>query len=307
MARFISRHIRIASMSIAVLCVILCAGLAARAANHVIEGKYLGESADSPLPRIAPTSGRSVGGAQQRTKDGAELVERNMFCSECALQPPAPDIVPENADEIPLTALPIELLATNLSGNSTASFATIRNTRSSHQGSFFTGNVIPGAGPIERVAGVYVVFRNNKTDRAERISLRSPPKNPARPATLSRQKPNTSSPYSERVKKIDDRTYAVERAIVQQVMANPTKLGARAIPAQKDGAIIGFRLYGMRRNSPLVAIGLRSGDTIRSINGYEFTSPDKMLEAYEKLKTADNLTVTVLRRGTPVEMRYQLQ
>ena len=304
MSRFISRHIRITSLMVVTVCVILCAGLAARAANHVIEGKYLGESAESQLPPIAHK--RRGKAPVKRTKNGDQLVERNIFCSECA---PVVEETPAAAtsDGIPLTSLPIELLATSLAGNPEASFATIRNTQSSHQGAFFVGQSIPGAGPVEHINGTYVVFHNSAANRVEKVSLMSSMPVARKTATKVSGAPAKSSQYSDRVKKIDDFNYEVEREIVEQFLVNPAKLGARAAPLQKDGKIIGVRLFGVRRGSPLAAIGVKSGDAIQAINGYELTSIDKMLEAYEKLKSTDNFTVSMMRRGKPVEMRYQIR
>ncbi len=306
MSRFISRHIRITSIMVVTVCVILCAGLAARAANHVIEGKYLGESAESQLPPITHKR-PSKKAPPQQTKNGDQLVERNIFCSECA---PVVEEVPAAATsdgQIPLTSLPIELLATNLAGNPKSSFATIRNTQSSHQGAFFMGQSIPGAGPVEQINGTYVVFQNRESNRLEKLSLMSAAPVAKKPAATIARRPAAASPYSERVKKINDTTYEVEREIVEQFLVNPAKVGARATPVQKDGKITGVRLFGVRRNSPLAAIGVKNGDSIHAINGYELTSIDKMLEAYEKLKSSDNFTVSMTRRGKPVEMRYQIR
>ena len=303
MARFISRHFRVASMLAAALCVILCAGLAASAANHVIEGKYLGESPEPQLPEVAPVV-KKPKIATRRTKDGGQLIERNMFCAECAPQEEV--VTTAEKGGIPLTALPIELVATSLAGNTEASFATIRNTQSSHQGAFFTGDAIPGAGPIERISATYVVFHNDQTRRVEKVSLLAAGQ-ASKPVKTTTTAGRAASPYEDRVKKIDDHTYEVEREVVQQFITNPTKLNARAMPVQKDGKFNGIRIFGVRRNSPLMAIGIKNGDMVQAINGHDLSSPDKMLEAYAKVKDVDNLTISITRRGKPVEMKYHLR
>lgn len=304
MARFISRHIRIATMIAAALCVILCAGLAASATNHVIEGKYLGDSPEPQLPVVTPVARPRPKVATRPTKNGDQLIERNMFCAECA--PEQEVAAPTTESGIPLTSLPIELVATSLAGNAEASFATIRNTQSSHQGAFFTADTIPGAGPIERISGTYVVFQNSETNRVEKVSLLSAGKTTT-PITTTGRTSKAASGYEDRVKKIDEHTYEVEREIVQQFITDPTKLKIRPIPVQKDGKIVGIRLLGVRRNSPLLAIGLKNGDTVQTINGYDLSSPDKMLEAYAKVKDADNVTIGIQRRGKSVDMKYHLR
>ncbi|MEM9488846.1 MAG: type II secretion system protein GspC [Myxococcota bacterium] len=313
MQHFIIRHGYLLRLSFTVSCVIACAVLAARTANHLIESQYLlGQAHAAHVP---PTSLARVDSVPDppRSKDGTRLAERNIFCSSCTVEDTSasPVTAPVTGDEIPLTDLPLELLATNLASNAAESFATVRNSSSGHQGSFYPGGQLPGGGPIETIAATQVVFHNRATDRLERLSLLQATKPaPARRVAAQRsppRRPASTAQYDQHVKKLDDNSYEVERGLVTQLMSNPMKLGARAMPDQKDGRIVGLRLASVRRNSPLNSIGLRSGDTIHAINGYELTSPDEMLAAYAKLKNADNLEVHLSRRGQPVEMRYQVR
>src|SRR5512144_30069 len=89
--------------------VLVCAVFAAKATSHVIEAKYLGDS--SKTPRVTPVMpSPSAPAKQTRSKDGAPLATRNMFCSECT---PAPSTT-QNTDPsmISNTSLPLVLLAT---------------------------------------------------------------------------------------------------------------------------------------------------------------------------------------------------
>ena len=54
----------------------------------------------------------------------------------------------------------------------------------------------------------------------------------------------------------------------------------------------------------------RSGsgaDRLQSINGFEMGDPQKALEAYTKLRTADRLTVSVNRHGKPVNIDFNIK
>lgn len=305
MARFIGRHIRLTGMLTVILCVITCATLAARAANQVIATTYLPESAESGLPDIAPTRTRKA--PVRRLKSGDQLVERNIFCADCV--PAEVDAAAPIAGGVPLTGLPLELLATSIASEPDGSFATIRNNQSSQQGAFFSGKSIPGAGPIEKIAGTHVLFHNTTTDRVEKLSLlAAPTPAAAKPAVTGRRGPKQpGAEYAASVRKISDTSYEVEREVVQKLLSNPTQLGVRAMPAQKNGEMIGVRLYGVRASSPLAAIGLKSGDTLQAINGHALNNGDNILVAYEKLENADNFSLSLTRRGKPVEMRYQLR
>ena len=56
-----------------------------------------------------------------------------------------------------------------------------------------------------------------------------------------------------------------------------------------------------------LSVSLAEHDTIHSINGFEITSPDKALEVYTKVKSANSLSVQITRRGAPVSMEYQIK
>jgi general secretion pathway protein C len=52
---------------------------------------------------------------------------------------------------------------------------------------------------------------------------------------------------------------------------------------------------------------LQNGDRLEAINGFEMASPEKALEAYAKLRTAESLNVKVTRRGAPVSIDFKIQ
>jgi general secretion pathway protein C len=77
---------------------------------------------------------------------------------------------------------------------------------------------------------------------------------------------------------------------------------ARVVPEKQGDRVIGLKLLGVKPDSVLGLIGLANGDTLTSINGYDMTDPQKMLDAYAKLMRADKLTASVIRGGKPVTL-----
>ncbi len=305
-----------------IIVVVAAASLSARAANHVLAGTLLVDS-DQPA-EVAPAARPKRPTSARRSKRSAPIADRNMFCSDCVVEEEKP---PEPADDtptdaVPSTSLPLELLATNVSDKDEHSFATVRNTTSESQGAYWMGKDIPGAGPITRITGKYVDFRNTSSGRLERIALldvkttskRSTPRprptaTPSRPTTRRGQNDELSALIEQGVRKVSDDRYDIDRSLVDKVLANPMAVarGARVVPSVKDGKANGFKLYAIRPSSVYSKIGLRNGDTVTSINGFELSSPDKALEVYTKVREASNLQVTVLRRGQPVTMTYNIR
>ena len=72
--------------------------------------------------------------------------------------------------------------------------------------------------------------------------------------------------------------------------------------------VCGYRgLFGIRPDTLLGKLGLQNGDRLEAINGFEMASPEKALEAYARLRTADSLAVKVTRRGAPVTIDFKIQ
>lgn len=111
------------------------------------------------------------------------------------------------------------------------------------------------------------------------------------------------------IQQASETKFAVQRSLVDKVLANQAEImrSARIVPHEQNGQVLGVKLYGIRRNSLLGMLGLQNGDLLRTINGYDMSSPDSALEAYSRLRTASQLTLSVTRRGQAMSMEYQIQ
>ncbi len=67
-----------------------------------------------------------------------------------------------------------------------------------------------------------------------------------------------------------------------------------------------MKVTGIEPGSVLAQIGIENGDRLESVNGYEMSDPQRMLEAYARLRTADRLVLRVSRGGKPAEVRYTI-
>jgi general secretion pathway protein C len=112
-----------------------------------------------------------------------------------------------------------------------------------------------------------------------------------------------------RIKKVSDTEYEVDRGAIDTVLRNQMLLmqSTRIVPEHKDGKVAGIRLFGIRPDTLLGALGLSNGDRLESINGIEMDSPEKLLQAYARLPAASRLTVLVNRRGQPTTIEYRFK
>jgi len=288
--------------------VAVCGLLTASAARHVAEANA------TPLPIDDVVRSKAAAAPVKTTppssKQGEPLAARNMFCSSCVRLPPAgltPPGAPE-PDGIPRTSLPIELLVTNVAQHSDRSFATIRNPQSGHQGAFWVGDSLPvrHGGSIRTIAASSVIFRNTQTKRLERVSLVAPNE------SVKKGDKKSSDPKARLanrgIRKLNATTYELDRDLVKRTIANFRSVrGARFRPYVRKGKLVGFRAYGVRRNSIPASMGLRNGDVITGANGEALDSMDAMLGFYRKLGELSRVTVSIDRRRKPMTFTYVLK
>jgi type II secretion system protein C len=128
------------------------------------------------------------------------------------------------------------------------------------------------------------------------------------PRAASTGDPALDAALAAGVRQVGDGAYEVDRALVDRVVASPGALArTRVQPVEQDGAVVGFRLTGVRRGSLPTAIGLENGDLIHAVNDLPMTSPAGALEALQALREARHLRVQLTRRGQPRTVEIELR
>jgi len=114
---------------------------------------------------------------------------------------------------------------------------------------------------------------------------------------------------ADKIHKISETEFNVERGVVDSILENQAELmkSARIVPEKEGDKVVGIRLFGIRPESLLGSLGIENGDRLQAINGFDMGDPQKALEAYTKLRTADHLTVAVNRHGKPVNIDFNIK
>jgi general secretion pathway protein C len=114
---------------------------------------------------------------------------------------------------------------------------------------------------------------------------------------------------ASKIQKVSANEFNVDRQVVDKILENQAELmkSARIVPEQENGKVVGIRLFGIRQDTLLGTLGLENGDRLQSINGFDMASPEKALEAYARLRTADHLTVQVNRRGQNQNIDFNIK
>jgi len=151
--------------------------------------------------------------------------------------------------------------------------------------------------------------------RPSKVAAATPaaPATPAPPATTAAALVGGATPVpadiASKIQKVSATEFNVDRQVVDKILENQAELmrSARIVPEQENGKVVGIRLFGIRQDTLLGTLGLENGDRLQTINGFDMASPEKALEAYARLRTADHLTVQVNRRGQNTNIDFNIK
>lgn len=110
----------------------------------------------------------------------------------------------------------------------------------------------------------------------------------------------TASSRWPQIRQVAPMTYEISPTLATAARKSPQQFitGVKAVIAQKGDAPIGFRLFGIHPDSVLYAVGLRNGDILMAVNGFELKSLDQALRAAGVAKFANKFRIDILRNGT---------
>lgn len=274
---------------VAVVTVMACAAFSARAVAALFEASYLAPPAGGlPLPKVAPAP-------RTRTPpDGSSLVARNIFCSTCDALPGGPG----PTDSFVPDAI---LIATSIG---TEPRATVRVPATEVQGSWGVGDTIPGLGKVDDISWVSIEIID-ASGRRGRLALAGA----ATPGPATSAPPAAASEWSDRVKKIDDHTFEVDRQLVRDLVTGTAKAGGvRIMPLTgENGQLAGLRVFGVRDGSLPAALGLKNADTLQAVNNVKIESANTLLNLFAQLDQLNVVELDGTRAGKPLALTLRLR
>jgi general secretion pathway protein C len=280
----------------------------------------------------APLKAGGASSTNHHQTSAAKIIERNPFDSVVGnLNPPPtasttaaePDAPPLPATEDPYGAPSCEgnhkIVTTAVSADAAWSFALLfdgSTTKMVRQGSdyadkqvwFIRWDRVWLIGP-----SAFCQIEMFPTANPEASAKGAPAAKSAPTAAPPPPPPGTPAAVPEDIKKsiqkVSATEYNVDRSAIDKILENQQLImrSARIVPETENGKTVGIRLFGVRQDSLLGLIGIENGDRLERINGFDVASPEKALEAYARLRSADKLTVQVNRRGQPTTLDFHIK
>jgi general secretion pathway protein C len=199
-----------------------------------------------------------------------------------------------NLEDMEETKLQLKLWGT-VTGNAQQSYAVIEDTQKREQNLYRVGDSVQEA-TVKAIFRAKVVLTVNGQDEAlamEDLQTGGPSRSIA-----SRGSPSVSS-RPTRAQRVSLRRNVIDQAI-QDVGKLATEI--RIQPSEN-----GLALSNIKPNSIFRRMGLRNGDVLKSVDGQQIRSVDDALRLYESLKSSDNVTVELQRRGSNRTINYNIR
>jgi general secretion pathway protein C len=298
--------------------------------------QLLGAALLSPAPAVsaAPVAPASVPGLTREPRTAEPIIDRNPFDSVTGPLHPKPEaeVVPPQEPDMsdPLAAPACDGLTAFIITESTDpnwSVAALQATGEPHPRMRRVGDDVGGKkvtfigyNPRDNTPSVWLtsgsllcqcmMFRPAAAAQGAAPAPAPVAAAPEPPPPPPRGGPATVPPeIASKIQKVSDTEFNIDRSVVDKILENQAELmrSARIVPEQKDGKVVGVRLFGIRPDTLLGTLGLQNGDRLETINGFNMASPEKALEAYARLRTSPNLNVKVNRRGSPVSIDYRIK
>jgi general secretion pathway protein C len=141
--------------------------------------------------------------------------------------------------------------------------------------------------------------------------LFAPTEAPKTAATSENAPPRSAleAEIGKQIVKTGPNEYAIDRSAVDRIIEAQAELMKQRIVQDKEAdRVVGVKIFNVKPGSVVSMLGIENGDRLETINGFELSSPERMLEAFARLRAgADKLQVHLTRAGQPVNLDYAIR
>jgi general secretion pathway protein C len=235
---------------------------------------------------------------KSRLTDYQTIVDRNIFSKLNGVPAKKGDI---NSEDLKATSMKIALLGT-IAGNNRSSAAIIEDTVKRTQGLYREGDSIQD-GVVKSILRGKVVLKIG--DRDEVLTMEEPGSHVTGTASDISQA-ETVPVATPSAPAAIERNITIKRSDINESLKDLNGLISQASiqPHYTDGEADGLAVTGIKAGSIFRKMGLRNGDIVKGVNDNEIKSPEDLINMYNDLKSAPDISLQVMRRGRERSLNY---
>lgn len=182
-----------------------------------------------------------------------------------------------------------------------------RNDDSSPQETFKVGDELYGQGTITSIKRKKIVVRR-PDGGSQTLELWDGKPSPEANKVADAGKGDPGG-LGDSIRKIGENKFEIDAKEIQAALDNMDKVtsSARIVPSYENGNPAGFKIFRIKADSFYNKLGLRNGDVIRKINGFDINSTEKAMQMFTILRTEKSLQIELARRGQNMTMDYTIR
>lgn len=274
-------------------------------------------SAPGTAPEAAPgeappldTSQPVLGASLLPLMEYEPILTRNLFDSANSLSfTPENPVQQVDSGPPPTPPLDARLFATVSAEPASYSWAILtKNEDTAPQETFRVGDDVYGQGTLVRVLRNKVIVRrpDGAEQTLERWTGNANPIPGAQAAVGTKPDPNG---LGEGVRMVGENKFEIDAKEIQKALDNMEAVtkSARIVPSFENGSPVGFKVFRIKPDSFYNKLGIRNGDVITKLNGFDMTSTEKALQMFQILRSEKQLSLELTRRGQKMNMEYTIR
>ncbi len=245
-----------------------------------------------PLPQVKASTAQST--ASKPYAAYRPIQQRDLFKTQKSAKTQARE-AKINIEEMEETKLQLKLWGT-VTGDADRSYAVIEDTKKREQNLYRVDDSVQDA-TLKAIFRAKVVLTVNGQDEVLAMEeLAQSPSRQSRPTRIINRQIAAGPNRTQRV--------SLRRNMIDNAIQDVSKLMTEIKILPHDD---GLALSDIKPNSIFRRMGFRNGDVLRTVDGQEIRSVDDALKLYESLKSADNVSVVLQRRGRDRTINYNIR
>ena len=241
-----------------------------------------------------------------------KIVERNIFgATEKVDLAPVEEVGP--VEILEETSLQLSLLGT-VAGDSASARAIILDQRKRSQDIYRIGDSVQEAEIRQILRGKVILRHGEKDEILNMVEGKEKTQAPAQ-AGQRRRPPRhaggqaQTAPPEESSGEIEVENIAIAQDALQESMSDINQLmtQVRVRPYFRRGKPEGIIVSQIKSDSVFSKLGLMNGDIIASVNGKQMSSPEEAIQFYNSLRSGEEVSIEITRRGQKRMLTYDIQ
>lgn len=252
--------------------------------------------------------------------DYKPITERNLFRAKLEVEIPKPKSAKEIEEELLTGILRTMVLKGIMTGSQKKDdYAVIDRGGQKGVWTYEVGDVIESGLAVKEIRKDTVVLHKGDFGALLRLFAMNAERIPITPVVAPQSIPNNapdkkglSGHKTSRMPEIkrDGKTVVIPKLLAEQIKNDNSALMSSVavkIATDSSGRPTGYKVVAMNKDSIAGKMGLKTDDTLQSVNGRSLSSGEDLKKLYDDMKNATRFELKVMRQGKPETIFYEIR